>query len=63
MLMLSIRAEGVRISQQMDLSFGPDKEKLELAQFSELPVKRSAKGGKNIVVRRFRCRSGKGKCR
>ncbi|MDP6526053.1 MAG: SH3 domain-containing protein [Kiritimatiellia bacterium] len=57
MLMLSIRAEGVRISQQMDLSFGPDKEKLELAQFSELPVKRSAKGGKNIVVRRFRCRA------
>lgn len=56
-LTLSIRAEGVRISQQMDLSFGADKEKLELGQFNELPVQRSAKGGKNVVLRRFQCRA------
>lgn len=56
-LTLSVRAEGARIGQQMDLTFGPDKDKLELDRFKELPVKRSVTGGKNVTLRRFQCRA------
>jgi hypothetical protein len=56
-LTLTVRADGVRLGQRIELQDLPPRDRLDIGPFRELPVQRPGGGADGVEVRRYRARA------